>query len=406
MSTPPRRQPALPTTPPVVRTLVLSLVAALVAGLLATVLAASTSASAQAARPRDHHHPRLRIAILPPVRQPGAAVAPSGAARSVVRVTLRPRTTGRPVELQRRVGLKWRTIATKRLRRGEARFPIVAGATSVYRAVAATHRQGRVLPSRRVSETWGAPDFVDEFEGATLGPAWQHRIQFYNPWGGRGCSKGSPEAVSVADGALRLSSMPDRAAHRLCVARDAKGRSLGRFSYRLNGHVSTQHSADFLYGVAASRMRFPRSLGQHAAFWLQPRGLLEESTTPWGAEVDIVEWYGAHRRKNKMAIAVHKPMPDGSKRQIGGPIADPDRYLATRADTWWDNFHVFSVEWTPKRYVFRIDGHEVWRTREGVSDVHEFLILSMLSNDFELPLVGSDPKPRTAEVDWVAFWER
>jgi len=94
---------------------------------------------------------------------------------------------------------------------------------------------------------------------------------------------------------------------------------------------------------------------------------------------------------------VHKPMPDGSKRQIGGPIADPDRYLATRADTWWDNFHVFSVEWTPKRYVFRIDGHEVWRTREGVSDVHEFLILSMLSNDFELPLVGSDPKPRTAE---------
>ena len=179
-----------------------------------------------------------------------------------------------------------------------------------------------------MSETWGAPDFVDEFEGATLGPAWQHRIQFYNPWGGRGCSKGSPEAVSVADGALRLSSMPDPAAHRLCRARDARGRSLGRFSYRLNGHVSTQDSADFLYGVAASRMRFPRSLGQHAAFWLQPRGLLEESTTPWGAEVDIVEWYGAHRRKNKMAIAVHKPMPDGSKRQIGGPIADPDRYLA------------------------------------------------------------------------------
>jgi Glycosyl hydrolases family 16 len=406
MSTPPRRQPALATTPPAVRTLVLSLVAALVAGLLAAVLAATTSVDAQAARPRDHHHPRLRIAILPPVRQPGPAVAPSDAARSVVRVTLRPRTTGRPVELQRRVGLKWRTIATKRLRRGEARFPVVADRWSVYRAVAASHRQRRVLPSRRVSETWGAPDFVDEFEGATLGPAWEHRIQFYNPWGGRGCSKGSPEAVSVAGGVLRLSSMPDPAAHGLCEARDARGQSLGQFPYRLNGHVSTQQSADFLYGVAASRMRFPRSLGQHAAFWLQPRGLLQVGTTPWGAEVDIVEWYGARRNKNKLASAVHKPMPDGTKHQIGGRIADPDRYLATRADTWWDSFHVFSVEWTPTRYVFRIDGHEVWRTREGVSDVHEFLILSMLSNDFELPLVGSDPKPRTAEVDWVAFWER
>ena len=63
------------------------------------------------------------------------------------------------------------------------------------------------------------------------------------------------------------------------------------------------------------------------------------------------------------------------------------------------------VEWTPKRYIFRIDGHEVWRTREGVSDVHEFLILSMLSSDFELPEVGDDPTPRTAEVDWVAFWQ-
>ena len=62
-----------------------------------------------------------------------------------------------------------------------------------------------------------------------------------------------------------------------------------RFPYRLNGNISTQDSADFLYGVAAARMRFPRSMGQHASFWLQPRGLLEESTTPWGAEVDIVE---------------------------------------------------------------------------------------------------------------------
>ena len=83
-------------------------------------------------------------------------------------------------------------------------------------------------------------------------------------------------------------------------------------------------------------------------------------------------------------------------------LPDPDRYLATRSDTWWNSFHVFSVEWTPKRYIFRIDGHEVWRTREGVSDVHEFLILSMLSSDFELPEVGDDPTARTAEVDWVA----
>ncbi len=63
------------------------------------------------------------------------------------------------------------------------------------------------------------------------------------------------------------------------------------------------------------------------------------------------------------------------------------------------------MEWTPKEYVFRIGGRVVWRTDEGVSDVPEFLILSMLSSDFELPMVGTDPEPRTAEVDWVAFWQ-
>jgi hypothetical protein len=67
---------------------------------------------------------------------------------------------------------------------------------------------------------------------------------------------------------------------------------------------------------------------------------------------------------------------------------------------------VFSVEWTATEYVFRIDGHEVWRTSEGVSHDPEFLILSMLSSDFELPTLGSrQALAQTASVDWVKFWQ-
>ena len=55
-----------------------------------------------------------------------------------------------------------------------------------------------------------------------------------------------------------------------------------------------------------------------------------------------------------------------------------------RSDTWWDNYHVFSVEWTPTEYVFRIDGRETWRTSEGISHHPQFLILSQLSSDYEL----------------------
>ena len=146
-------------------------------------------------------------------------------------------------------------------------------------------------------------------------------------------------------------------------------------------------------------------MGQHAAFWLQPRGLLETGPTPWGAEINVVEWYGNNSRRSRLSSTVHEPLPDGQKRQIGGAIPRPDRFLTSHTDQWWTRFHVFSLEWTPTEYIFRIGGREVWRTSQGISHVPEFLVLSMLSSDFELPDAGTDPNPRTAEVDWVAFWQ-
>ncbi len=413
MSTTSRRQPALRTSRLLIGPTVGSAVGALVAAaaLILTLLAsvpsqaqAPSAASAPAAAP--HKPTRVRISVLPQIHQPSATAARRTAAKSVVTVTTDNKRMERRVKLQRKTAAGWRTVATRWIRGGEVRFPVIARKAAVYRAVVMpSHAGRRPLRTAPVRDTWGSPDWADEFDGDALGSAWEHRIQFYNPWGGRSCSKGDPSAVAVAGGTLRLSSMPDPAAHGRCVVKDDEGNVVGQYPYRLNGHVSTQRSADFRYGIAAARMRFPRSLGQHASFWLQPRGLLTTGTTPWGAEIDVVEWYGTRKNRRVMAMAVHQPMPDGSKRQIGGTIPDPDRYLATRKDSWWTRFHVFSVEWTPDKYVFRIDDHRVWVTREGISHVPQFLILSMLSSDFELPDVGEDPNPRTAEVDWVAFWK-
>ena len=394
MSTQSLRQPALVT----------ALVASLVL-LLLVLLPVSPPASAGVGA---HPHQRVTISVLPGIRQNGSRAAASGAARAVVAATVLPRTAGRPVQLQRWHDGDWHNVQRSHTAgRGKVAFwvPPVVHERATYRVVALPSRRLPAVTSRAVHAAWGAPDFVDEFDGGALGPAWEHRIQFYNPWGGRACSKGDPRAVSVANGVLLLSSMPDPDVTTPCPVSDVQGRSLGDYPYRLNGHISTQQHADFLYGVAAARMRFPKSLGQHAAFWLQPRGLRAEGPTPWGAEIDVVEWYGARGRKDVMASAVHAPMPDGSKRQIGGLIPRPSRFLATRSDSWWRDYHVFSVEWTPREYIFRIAGHEVWRTDQGVSHVPEFLILSMLSSDFELPSVGDDMAPRTAEVDWVACWE-
>jgi len=153
-------------------------------------------------------------------------------------------------------------------------------------------------------------------------------------------------------------------------------------------------------------MKFQQNPGAHAAFWLQPRGLLPFGTTPWGAEVDVVEWYGAKDGKPRLSSAVHAPSPSGEKIQYGGHVSKPHRFLTARPDSWWRNYHVFSVEWTPTEYIFRISGHEVWRTDQGISHNPEFLILSMLSSDFELPEAANlQGLTQTASVDWVKVWQ-
>ena len=57
---------------------------------------------------------------------------------------------------------------------------------------------------------------------------------------------------------------------RLCTAKRGDGSTVGRFKYRLNGHISTDGQETLRYGVAAARMKFQKVKGQHASFWLQP----------------------------------------------------------------------------------------------------------------------------------------
>jgi hypothetical protein len=67
---------------------------------------------------------------------------------------------------------------------------------------------------------------------------------------------------------------------------------------------------------------------------------------------------------------------------------------------------VFSVEWSPTAYVFRIDGRETNRITTGISGVAQYPILSLLSSDYELKkLKGEQNLPQAMSVDWVRFWQ-
>ena len=119
----------------------------------------------------------------------------------------------------------------------------------------------------------------------------------------------------------------------------------------------------------------------------------------------MIEWFGHPTRNGGLTSFIYHPSKKGPVK-VGDFIDKPDRFLSSKSDAWWKRYHVFSVEWTPQVYIFRIDGKESWRTTAGISGVKQFPILSLLSSDYELDDLGGDKRlPQRMYVDWVQFWE-
>jgi beta-glucanase (GH16 family) len=87
--------------------------------------------------------------------------------------------------------------------------------------------------------------------------------------------------------------------------------------------------------------------------------------------------------------------------KIGGLQPEITETIEKQCDAWWKKYHVFSVEWTPDAYVFRVDGIETFRHTKDISGVPEFLVLSLLSSDWGLPDLDESKLPATKKVDWV-----
>ena len=66
---------------------------------------------------------------------------------------------------------------------------------------------------------------------------------------------------------------------------------------------------------------------------------------------------------------------------------------------------MFSVEWSGDAIIFRVDGREYYRETDIVSRAPEYLLLSMLTSDYESKLTRRTMR-QTAKVDWVRVWSR
>jgi hypothetical protein len=337
------------------------------------------------------------LTMRPQLAQPGSSPANPDSARSAMTATLRPVRTGRKVALQRRSGTRWVDVVTKRENgRGVVEF---AAAYRVNRRIA-TYRvkalRSNGLPAKASSgvatDSVGSPAFTERFSGGGVPQQWSHRLQGYTDQ--RACARIDPAATVVANGVAALSVLPDRTQTGSCTV------GASSYAWRLNGMIGTQGAFAFKYGYAAARIRFQPGAGQHAGFWLQPDPRLAAAGTH-GAEIDTIEWYGNHRNPGKdMSCQIHTATSSYPS-SADAHITDPGRF----GSDWSSKYHVFSVEWTPSAYTFRIDGKQTRRVTSGVSNQPEYLILSLLSSDWELrynPTLAQ--KKPTMSVDWVRVW--
>jgi len=243
-----------------------------------------------------------------------------------------------------------------------------------------------------------APTFTDDFDSDTVdvtGGNWGKRDQGHI--GVRTCSRADASGTEVADGVLQLSVLDDPDKD-LCQPNGKRK----KFPFRLNGHVGSEGIYEFTYGFAAARIRTQSARGQHSAFWLQASGgQTANGAKDGGAEIDVMEYFGDDHPQGGLTSFTYWVDESGKKQTRGGWVPD----LADYGSDWADEFHVFSVEWTPEEYVFRIDGQVTHRLEGETSGREEFLILSLLSSDYELPLMQDRQLPQHMYVDWVRVWE-
>lgn len=348
----------------------------------------------------------ITLQALPQIVHQGARPAGANKAQAAFVATVRPKRVGRPMVLQVRNGTRWRTVdRAKQNGAGRAEFAALAarrGKPLTYRVSAMRFKGLRAVASPAVTtERWLNASWTDQFSGRRLSDAWSHRGKTYERASKRMCSRGRPKAVRVRGGAVRISVLRDTSRKSKCAAR-VNGRVKGRYAYRINGHIGTQDKATFRYGFAAARMKLHRLRGQHSSFWLLgQRG--NWYGTP-GHEIDVIEYFGDRHPQGGLTSFLH--WYKGTKLQkTGSWIKNPNRFLKNRRDGWSKNYHVFSVEWTPERYIFRIDGQETWRTSRKVSTDHQYAILSMLASDYEIPQMKDKQLPQHMWVDWVRFWQ-
>jgi beta-glucanase (GH16 family) len=187
----------------------------------------------------------------------------------------------------------------------------------------------------------------------------------------------SREAVKVQGGYLKLYAQQ-------------KGDTL------MSGAIGTQDLFMSRYGYYECRAKLQKSAGVWGAFWIQSKQISQgEDPAVYGAEIDIMEFF----KKLGTDIVSH------NVHWAYGPHQQSTHGMQSYLKGVSEGFHTFALEWLPDRYIFYIDRYKFYEVTQGISNIDEYMILSM---EFpgELKEIEKTVFPDVFVVDYVKYYKK
>ncbi len=188
----------------------------------------------------------------------------------------------------------------------------------------------------------------DEFEGNNLNPSdWKHETGG-SGWGNNELEYYQEKNTAVHDGYLIIT---------------AEKENVGGKNYT-SSRIITQGKKEFQYGRVDIRALLPSGQGIWPALWMLGGNA---TTVGWPAcgEIDIMEMIGGAGKDNTVHGTAHWDNK-GSHASFGGKLSlAPPKILA-------DEFHVFSIVWTPTSITWYLDDVQYEVIDTTPSDLSEF----------------------------------
>lgn len=213
----------------------------------------------------------------------------------------------------------------------------------------------------------------DNFDGNELDTTkWRPRLT-----GKRRIGYNDSTMIKVADG-------------KLILMYDIKGDSV------CGSMVGTQKTFMSRYGYYEISAKLQRGIGPWSAFWMQsPQIMYGSDPKIYGSEIDIFEYF----KELGDDILTHNVWwAYGPNMQTIGQLKSECKGLA-------DGFHTFGLEWTKDKYAFYIDGIKYHEVTKGVSQIKQYMILSVELPE-KLQGIKNACAPDTFQIDYVRVYQK